>query len=119
MAAGANYAAVKAGYAPYLYCAGSAVVEGSGIAAWYYTLGFGTAVVAVVVGAFKGFSHALKWLVLLVVLCALPGWLEQGFKLGGECPGEVYVPPPLPDKDDAPPVRMREPSGWPIDTHTP
>ncbi len=104
--AGLNYAAVGWGYKPYAYCWGRGVLEFTGITAWYQAVTFLTALLAIGVGVTKGFTHALKFLVLLAFLCILPEWLDKGFRLGQTCEVAFSVPlvpperpvtiPPLP-----------------------
>ncbi|MFY9291054.1 MAG: hypothetical protein WAP03_10215 [Methylorubrum rhodinum] len=75
------------------------MLEFTGIIAWYQAVTFLTALLAIGVGCVKGFTHALKFLVLLAFLCILPEWLDKGFRLGQTCevppvPPVIHVPIP-------------------------
>lgn len=102
--AGINYALVQYGYEPKAYCWGQGVVETLGINAWYHALGFMVALVAIGIGCTKGFTHSIKWLVLLAFLCILPEWLDKGLRLGQTCTASMEMHPPATVKP--PPVEV-------------
>jgi hypothetical protein len=105
VAAGLNYALVQYGTRPWVYCLGREVAEFTGITAWYGAITFMTALLALGVACTKGFTHSIKFLVLLAFLCVLPEWLDRGFRLGGTC--QQVTEPPTPAK--APPAVERVP----------